>query len=412
MDRIEISLAEDYCPKWGLWEGIRELVQNYMDATDTGFPGHLKHENDTLTLYNAKAEITRAQMALFGATTKAGDTSQRGQFGEGFKIGLLALLRDGCGINIWTPHGCYNPRIVNSSAYQARVLAFEQIDNEQHDGVTVRVTGISAVEWGQLQDRFLWDSPRDAILVDQPGEVFARDIWVGHFEDYQYGYNFANINTDRDRKLIASWDLKWATSTLIAHAVADGRIHADNVLNLLLRGTPDVARLHNFITPPGRGKIAATFKERYGINAVAVDTAEELRAAEHHGLRAVVAPPAAVAVLKECSKEAYRHAELVDSISLNDLDDNEQANFSWALGLVRNVVDDPSATVRVVSFMHEDILGRREDKTIFIARRALADRSTTLMTLVEEFAHIAGEDGSFSHKHAIHNIYTSIICEE
>ena len=29
---IALSLTEDYCPSWGAWEGVRELVQNFHDG--------------------------------------------------------------------------------------------------------------------------------------------------------------------------------------------------------------------------------------------------------------------------------------------------------------------------------------------------------------------------------------------
>ena len=29
---IALSLTEDYAPQWGVWEGVRELVQNWHDG--------------------------------------------------------------------------------------------------------------------------------------------------------------------------------------------------------------------------------------------------------------------------------------------------------------------------------------------------------------------------------------------
>ena len=409
MDRIEISLAEDYCPSWGLWEGIRELVQNYMDATDAGFPGAVEHSGNKLVLRNAGAAMTRAQMSLFGATTKAGDDNARGQFGEGFKIGLLALLRGGKEAIIVTPHGTYIPRIVDSNMFQARVLAFEQTDEEPNDGVSVEVIGISESEWSQFDRRFLWDSPRDSILTERPGDVFVRDIWVGHFPDYRLGYNFASMQTDRDRKLIDAWTLRYHASLLVERAVANDRMPAENVLDLIMADAEDVRYIHNHATQKSRSRIAAAFKDRHGDAAVAVGTMEQVHEAEHHGLKPVVAPAVAVELLDECSKIAYRMSELQSSVNPEDMTEDEKEHLRWAINLVEST-GEPKTIMKVVDFVQSSMLGRREGDAIYIARKVLLDKVETLTGVVEEFAHAYGGDGSKAHTDALHRIYSKIVC--
>lgn len=410
MNTIEISLAENYCPTWGRWEGVRELVQNYMDAMDAGFPGVVLHENGKLVLCNVGADITRAQMALFGETTKAGDEGSRGQFGEGFKIGLLALVREGLDVEVRTSHGTYFPQVINSEMYHARVLAFEKVDNVQQDGVEVMIDGIRDAEWAEFNARFLWDSPRDALLLDRPGEVFVRDIWIGSFPDYRLGYNFANMRTDRDRRLIDPWSLRYAASALVENAIGCGFLPTENALDLISEDAEDTKELQHHVRPTSRSKIAAAFKERHGNTAIAVGTLGEVQAAQHHGLFPVVLPQGAVKVLEDCSRSAYRLTELRSTLGLGEISEDERRRLGWAINLVEKVAGQPETKVKVVEFMQDNMLGRRAENEVYIARAALADNETTLQVIVEEYAHIDGGDGTKAHGDAVHRIYSKIVC--
>ena len=48
---IPLSLTEDYCPSWGTWEGVRELVQNFHDGClhgDGGQPLSWRRDDDAM----------------------------------------------------------------------------------------------------------------------------------------------------------------------------------------------------------------------------------------------------------------------------------------------------------------------------------------------------------------------------
>merc|ERR1719181_947820 len=44
---IPLSLTEDYAPAWGVWEGVRELVQNWHDGCleQTSVAGRVRWES-------------------------------------------------------------------------------------------------------------------------------------------------------------------------------------------------------------------------------------------------------------------------------------------------------------------------------------------------------------------------------
>merc|ERR1711871_1871838 len=60
---ISLSLTEDYAPSWGVWEGCRELIQNWHDgclehavvASDVQWECHAPDSGDTLALHRFEA---------------------------------------------------------------------------------------------------------------------------------------------------------------------------------------------------------------------------------------------------------------------------------------------------------------------------------------------------------------------
>src|ERR1700722_2115045 len=92
--KLELSIKTNYLPSWGAYEGIRELVQNGADArVELGASFEARHRKpDTLVLENEGATLPHEAL-LFGHTSKAGRSDLIGKFGEGLKLGVLALVR-------------------------------------------------------------------------------------------------------------------------------------------------------------------------------------------------------------------------------------------------------------------------------------------------------------------------------
>ena len=98
MRKYELSISADYVPEWGTTEAIREFFQNSIDE-ETRDPG-----NKMFFDYDEKEEVIRIgnkhsdldiKTLLFGVTTKNKDSSMIGNYGEGYKIATVVLLRLG-----------------------------------------------------------------------------------------------------------------------------------------------------------------------------------------------------------------------------------------------------------------------------------------------------------------------------
>lgn len=236
MSKIELSLASDYVPSWTIVDAIRELFQNALDQ-EAQMPDNTaswSYKDGTLKISN-KASTLETKSLLLGTTTKEGDDRTIGQFGEGYKIATLVLLRNAKQVTIYN-YGLrevWRPRFVKSRRFGADVLTFF-IDKEYpwkqvpDNDLTIEVTGLTDEEWFEqivpanlhLQsDIKIEESNEYGEALGDPrhaGLVFVNGLYVCKYEPYHFGYNFkpGNLKLDRDRKLASDFDLRWLASKL------------------------------------------------------------------------------------------------------------------------------------------------------------------------------------------------------
>lgn len=287
MKPIQLSLSPKYCPDWGIWEGIRELVQNWMDCRDAGHKSSMKYKAGTLTLTNLGTEITPDQLTLIGETTKAGERA-RGKFGEGVKVGMLALCRAGLGVQIISGRHVWTASI-EPSPTGARVLTLRgQKRREKHrfDGVCVAVSDLPVTEWDRCQERLrLHNDP--GILYGSPGRIFVRGIWVCDL-DCAYGYDFDRADMDRDRNLVKDFSLRWEMSRLIVRSWRKGEITAEEILSLIQSGASDVAHIKSHGGSDLMDALETVFREAHGPDAVPVRNETEAQMVRDRKLRPIV----------------------------------------------------------------------------------------------------------------------------
>ena len=111
-------------------------------------------------------------------------------------------------------------------------MATRYVKADTTRGVRVYVGNISDHMWSDLGERFLWDTPRNSVLADRPGDIFVKDIWVGRF-DFRLGYNLDSVKIDRDRRLIDPSDLRWEVSKIVNAGLALNTLTATQVLGML-----------------------------------------------------------------------------------------------------------------------------------------------------------------------------------
>jgi len=427
--KIPLTLHISYLPEWGASHGLRELFQNWLDAKDVFGGGDVAYSkrSEKLSLKNPTASIDRDAL-LLGSSTKTGDVSQRGEFGEGLKLGTMALVRDGFGVNIYTNTEIWRAEIGEHPSFPGiDVLVFNirKRPRKADVGVVVEVTGVSHELYEDVRQMFLSLRPdtvaqpcgyEGEILVDEyeRGNIYVKGIFVKSHDQLRYGYNFTTMQTDRNRALIDDFNIRWSAGAIVDGAMKSGALKVDDVLDLIMDGTFEAQSLGSRLGADRKKKIANRFKERYNAQYAVSDPAQATEL-EHLGLAAVSvsssaaellscelgSPATAIREMKQTAKVIYTELGLTS---------DEMAELQWAKEQVFAVM--PSAeqmTLRVVDFHDSRVRGMYRSGTIELSRDILCDRYEVLATLIHEVCHLFGGDGFKLHDEAMTMMWTSVV---
>jgi len=437
MARIETSLHRDYCPRWGSWEGMREILQNALDAQDDGFPMEVKYFPGTerVLVVNRGVVLDRSSM-LMGYTTKR-DRNKRGQHGEGYKVGLLALLRSGAKVVVRSGYETWKAGVHESKNYGGQeVFCFDTRTRDNFtDAVEVEVFGIDEENWRicQLQVvplmRKLFEaegkdpgevrSVSGASMFKHPelrGMLFVKDLFVCTLKGgFRYGYNLLDVVLDRDRLVPKAFDVEWETSSLVREVVRQGK--DDEVVaacfEMLEAEAPEFRSGYG---TSDLGSLAASrFREKHGENAHPVSSVAEAQNIEHVGKKGVVVSAtlkaALVAEYEHPDAILERHAKEFKLVQLHDLTDDERTALTRALSRIDMVLPGTSDRTVVGEFNDPDIKGMWVERgsEIRLARSVLTDEWSALKVLVHEASHDGGGDGEHGHIRTEEEVWCQLV---
>lgn len=439
MSKYELSIKASYISNWGMYPAIREFVQNSRDAEiQFGAPMTVKFSESTrkgnkvgVLIISNQGCLLPKESLLLGHTTKADDTRTIGQWGEGYKLASLALLRLGLDIKIRNGSEVWIPSIERSEKYNADVLVFHVTGGHKHqERIQFEVSGIDQSDWDDIKRKFLFISEYpESIKVsgghvltspNYQGQIFVKGMFVAQTKCL-FGYDFNEADIDRDRRMIS--DLNEKTSSLLASAVNEGHL-ASKVFELMQDGSDEVSYLSSWrLDNNGRKAIAQEF-QRNNPGAIPVERDDQVKELESYGKKARQVPWGMRTILEtELGTAANTLVELRRSektlYSIGDLDQDERDNLRTVVSLTgracqklaENVVslDD----IMVVDFHTNDRLGTYDPNTgkVRLARKILKSKGQALYTFVHEVAHTHGGDGVRSHEEAIGQIMEKILDE-
>lgn len=241
--RVPISISADYVAHWGNWEAIRELLQNAIDTKDYSVEEH--DCNLTITSRGGKIPI---KALLLGNSGKRDDDEAIGTYGEGLKLAMVVLLRNGKTLSIKNGNDLWTPIFEYSDLFEGESLSVV-IEENIYPGEEDVVVTVSGLNWSDVEEFYenyvdlpslgegeigaessrgiaLYrkyetdDEAEEAQFADRlDSRVFVNGLYVGTVPGkYYYDYSFRpeHLNLDRDRNTVPRWEFQYETTRLLA----------------------------------------------------------------------------------------------------------------------------------------------------------------------------------------------------
>ena len=152
--KIELTIQPNYLSHWNNWSATREIIQNGIDAEQDGYPLQIIHTGKTLRVVSEGIKLPHEAL-LLGYTTKTDKEEMIGQWGEGLKMGMLVLARQGIPIRIRNQDEIWKPEIRQSEKFNSQVLVVSIRKARKPCNDFVVEVDLPQEEWEQYKGRFL-----------------------------------------------------------------------------------------------------------------------------------------------------------------------------------------------------------------------------------------------------------------
>jgi len=278
-------IAKNYAPGWGMFEAIKEIVQNqadgcshngtrnilpermselgefnfyYANDTETKLVGSITVDSDFDSIRFENEGSLQTQALLMGGTDKANCKDAIGTHGEGSKLASLVLLRNNCSIRFSSGGKTWKYFLKSDSFFtddkgEPIECLWVKIEDdpqaEENKGkVIVDIDGLKSSDWLEYTKKFLWltpilqpgkiHTPHGTLLLDPvyEAQVFVKQIFTCEYPKQQkklsttglyFGYDFDDIKLNRDRQGIENLDERHKrTSYILAWIVNNLNNHS------------------------------------------------------------------------------------------------------------------------------------------------------------------------------------------
>ncbi len=288
----ELPLVKNYVAHWGLKEAVRELFQNALDC-DSPFDVQFKDNILEITSVNSTLQ---ARSLLLGATTKNDDPKSIGQFGEGYKIAMLVLVRLGKFVQILNGKFSWVPTFRESKIYDGEKTLHvieHKHDVKGHVGLKFRICGITDDEYEliRLSCIHLWDDEQRGTYTQTsmgriypfPNKLYVNGLYVCDTElNHSYDVLPEFITLERDRQTVSSWDLKYTAKEMWFLTK-----QYDKIAEMMEADAPEMTYA-GFSTPElVKEACYKLFKSKHS-GKIAVKNQQELEACVKRGMEVVV----------------------------------------------------------------------------------------------------------------------------
>lgn len=250
---IQLTISKDYVSDWGVWEGVREFLQNARDSVDF----NISYTDNSMYISSFAGPIDKKYLIL-GNTTKRNDDSTIGTYGEGFKLAILVLLREGKkvvihnGNDIWTPvfdthtelgHECLN-------------IIIEENVLESPQEVKFIIEDLTKEEISLIQENSLYNKEIEILasyegshcwMAEETPKIYVGGLFVCDLsKKYLLSYNFdpSVLKLDRDRKSVCTFSVSYNATRMITLAG-----NYELLSHLASNQAEDISDYYSFETP-------------------------------------------------------------------------------------------------------------------------------------------------------------------
>lgn len=310
MPKHQLTISPDYVADWTYLQAVRELFQNALDNNTVNPENEMffSFEEGVLSIGN-KTSVLLPETLLLGASSKRDDKQTIGKHGEGYKVALMVLLREGKEVTIYN-YGAkeiWKTRLVKSRKFNGALIT--EIDVQKQaifkkvpsHNLIIEVKGISQEEYAHIIEsnlhlheapiaRYETSNSMGSILLEDKfaGNIYVNGLYITTNKKFTHGYDIMPeyISLDRDRKLVDTIDIAFITSKMWRKVGQE-----DKVAKMLLKEVLDVKYIeyhsHERYREASEGKegvdksISSSLKEAFemehGVGSVPVSTNQELQ---------------------------------------------------------------------------------------------------------------------------------------
>lgn len=208
---IATSLSPRYVSSWGAIEALKEVIQNYLDVTEAqGVQGTLRWADGQAQITDQGSGLEPRHFAL--GISEKGMENARGQFGEGLKLGLMALARLGRACVVRSNGREYRPCIQMHAAFETETLHLEVSSSRKRVGTEILLE-CSEEEYLAARGAFQEFAP-DLVWLDRErgisspgGSVYVNGVRAGSVHA-QFSYHLTSAELggvqviNRDRSVV------------------------------------------------------------------------------------------------------------------------------------------------------------------------------------------------------------------
>jgi hypothetical protein len=390
IQEIRYPISVQYRNHWQIWEAIRELVQNALDASENY---SMVKSNLDLIISDTGNGLTVENM-FFGDSSK--DSNLRGKFGEGLKIALIVLERLGLHTTIKS-----NNLQFDSGLYAVNGKQYFKLDYIEtpifHKGTSICIHDYFTKFQDMFADRFIIGNKDVEFEKESYGQIlkntstsklFVKDIYVSNLPDAAFSYNLREVNMEESRNVASHYSLMEAIGYI--WTCCDSKELLTELLTAIEEHKLEQnANINASFDYPDALKEA--FYGKYGKNAVLKTSEEMAREANHRGANVIECfsiqhQSRFFRILKTDLQYVQEDAKLLDiPVDENTLTDTEKFNLKFAREIARHVNGNdikvyimPNASGKSGCFTKEPIM---------IHKNRLGAKQWAMETTIHELVH-------------------------